>query len=130
MQGTVSPASAKVVIKDGAGNQTSGTARCAPECQLLQGDGATAYFACSSIDAQTPENVPFTVTSHDCQDRLTILLADLSWASTKVRVDRHEHAGAHAERRYAARALEVSSDSIPPRERPTDIEHIRRSLKL
>jgi hypothetical protein len=158
-------------------------------CQLLQGDGTTAYFACSSTDAETPENVPFTVTSHDCQDRLTILLADLSWASNTVRVlatstPAPMESGATQPGRsipefveftvspYAlpfsdntllrsgnrfglyTRQIEPSRepceppvcdpttrlmrlsliwfprDFIPPRERPTDFEHIRRSLKL
>jgi hypothetical protein len=52
----------------------------------MQGDDATAYFMCTSAAIDTPENVLFTVTSHDCQDRLTILLADLNSASNTVRV--------------------------------------------
>jgi hypothetical protein len=160
-------------------------------CQLLQGDATTAYFACSSTEAATSENVPFTITSHDCQDRLTILMADLNWASDTVRVlatstpaPLQSTAGAQADSNtipefveftlspYAMpfsdntllrsgnrfgvyiRQIEPSRepceppvcdpstrlmrlsliwfprDFIPPRERPTDFEHIRRSLKL
>ena len=158
-------------------------------CQLLQGDATTAYFACSSAEAETAESVPFSVSSHDCQDRLTILLADLNWASNTVRVLATStpaplRSGAPPPARsipefveftvspYALpfsdntllrsgnrfgvyiRQIEPSRepceppacdpstrlmrlsliwfprDFIPPRERPTDFEHIRRSLKL
>jgi len=158
-------------------------------CQLVQGDATTAYFVCSSTDAATTENVPFTITSHDCQDRLTILMADLNWASNTVRVLATStpaplQSGAPPPARvipefveftvspYALpfsdntllrsgnrfgvyiRQIEPSRepceppvcdpstrlmrlsliwfprDFIPPRERPTDFEHIRRSLKL
>jgi hypothetical protein len=158
-------------------------------CELVQGGDATAYFMCTSDDAGTTENQPFTVTSHDCQDRLTILLADLNWASNTVRVlatstPAPNQAAAPVPSRaipefveftvspYALpfsdntllrsgnrfgvyiRQIEPSRepceppvcdpttrlmrlsliwfprDFIPPRERPTDFEHIRRSLKL
>ena len=158
-------------------------------CQLLQGDGTTAYFACSSADAAMPENVTFTVTSHDCQDSLTILLADLNWASHTVRVLATStpsplQSGAARPSRSIAEFVEFTvspyalpfsdntllrsgnrfgvyirqiepsrepceppvcdpstrlmrlsliwfpRDFIPPRERPTVFEHIRRSLKL
>ena len=158
-------------------------------CELLQGDGTSAYFACSSAEAETTEKTPFTVTSHDCQDRLTILLADLNWESNTVRVLATttpaplQSASAPPARSipefveftvspYALpfsdntllrsgnrfgvyiRQIEPSRepceppvcdpttrlmrlsliwfprDFIPPRERPTDFEHIRRSLKL
>jgi hypothetical protein len=158
-------------------------------CQLLQGDGTTAYFACSSEDAVTQENVPFTVASHDCQDSLTILLADLNWASNTVRVlatsnptplqsaatlpsrsipefveftvspyalPFSDNTLLRSGNRFGVyiRQIEPSRepceppvcdpstrlmrlsliwfprDFIPPRERPTDFEHIRRSLKL
>jgi hypothetical protein len=158
-------------------------------CQLVQGDDATAYFMCTGADLEMPENAPFTVTSHDCQDRLTVLLADLSWASNTVRVlatstPAPNQAVSAAPSRaipefveftvspYALpfsdntllrsgnrfgvyiRQIEPSRepceppvcdpstrlmrlsliwfprDFIPPRERPTDFEHIRRSLKL
>ena len=71
-------------------------------CQLLQGDGTTAYFACSSADAETPENVPFTVTSHDCQVRLTIF-AGGAWIERSPHGTRarHEHAGAQGAARDA-----------------------------
>jgi len=158
-------------------------------CQLLQGDGTTAYFACSSTDAVTQENVPFTVVSHDCQDSLTILLADLNWASSTVRVlatsnptplqsiatlpsrsipefveftvspyalPFSDNTLLRSGNRFgvyirqiepsrepceppvcdpSTRLMRISliwfpRDFIPPRERPTDFEHIRRSLKL
>jgi hypothetical protein len=158
-------------------------------CQLLQGDGTTAYFACSSADAVTQENVPFTVASHDCQDSLTVLLADLNWASNTVRVlatsnptplqsaaslpsrsipefveftvspyalPFSDNTLLRSGNRFGVyiRQIEPSRepceppvcdpstrlmrlsliwfprDFIPPRERPTDFEHIRRSLKL
>jgi hypothetical protein len=158
-------------------------------CQLLQGDGTTAYFACTSADVAAPENVPFTVTSHDCQDRLTILLADLNWTSNTVRVlatstpapnqssaplpsrsipefveftvspyalPFSDNTLLRSGNRFGVyiRQIEPSRepceapacdpstrlmrlsliwfprDFIPPRERPTDFEHIRRSLKL
>ena len=158
-------------------------------CQLLQEDGTTAYFARSSAEAATPENLPFTVTSHDCQDSITILLADLNWASNTVRVLATstpaplQSRAASPSRSIAEfveftvspyalpfsdntllrsgnrfgvyiRQMEPSRepceppvcdpstrlmrlsliwfprDFIPPRERPTDFEHIRRSLKL
>jgi hypothetical protein len=158
-------------------------------CQLLQGDATTAYFACSSTAAATTENVPFIITSHDCQDSLTILMADLNWASNTVRVLATStpaplQSGAppparsipefveftvspyalpfsdntllRSGNRFGAyiRQIEPSRepceppvcdpstrlmrlsliwfprDFIPPRERPTDFEHIRRSLKL
>ncbi len=158
-------------------------------CQLLQGDDSTAYFMCTSADADTPENMPFTVSSPNCQDRLTIFLGDLSWASNTVRVlatstpASGQNASTPAARSipefveftvspYALpfsdntllrsgnrfgvyiRQIEPSRepceapacdpttrlmrlsliwfprDFIPPRERPTDFEHIRRSLKL
>ncbi|HSC14351.1 MAG TPA: hypothetical protein VLI71_04500 [Gammaproteobacteria bacterium] len=158
-------------------------------CQLLQGDATTAYFACSSAEVETVESVPFSVSSHDCQDQLTILLGDLNWASNTVRVLATSApaplvSGAPPPARaipefveftvspYALpfsdntllrsgnrfgvyiRQIEPSRepceppacdpstrlmrlsliwfprDFIPPRERPTDFEHIRRSLKL
>jgi hypothetical protein len=158
-------------------------------CQLLQGDTTTAYFACSSAEAETAETVPFTVTSHDCGDRLTILLADLNWASNTVRVlatstpaplasgapppgrtipefveftvspyalPFSDNTLLRSGNRFGVyiRQIEPSRepceppvcdpstrlmrlsliwfprDFIPPRERPTDFEHIRRSLKL
>ena len=158
-------------------------------CQLLQGDDTTAYFACSSAGTETSEAVPFTVRSHDCQDHLTILLADLNWASNTVRVlATSQPAPLESGVPPAARsipefveftvspyALPFSDNTllrtgnrfgvyirqiepsrepceppacdpstrlmrlsliwfprefIPPRERPTDFEHIRRSLKL
>lgn len=158
-------------------------------CQLLQGDSTTAYFACSSAGAETQENAPFTITSHDCQDRLTILLADLNWASSTVRVlatstsaplqsavprparsipefveftvspyalPFSDNTLLRSGNRFGVyiRQIEPSRepceppvcdpstrlmrlsliwfprDFIPPRERPTDFEHIRRSLKL
>jgi hypothetical protein len=58
-------------------------------CEILpQGDGKSAYFVCSSMSAEQESAVfqPFTVSSLDCQDRLTILLADLNWANNTVRV--------------------------------------------
>jgi hypothetical protein len=58
-------------------------------CEILpQGDNRSAYFVCSSMSAEQESAVfqPFTVSSLDCQDRLTILLADLNWASNTVRV--------------------------------------------
>jgi hypothetical protein len=58
-------------------------------CELLPpSDGKSAYFMCSRINGQ-PESgtlTPFTVSSLDCQDQLTILLADLNWASNTVRI--------------------------------------------
>jgi hypothetical protein len=158
-------------------------------CQMVQGDNTSAYFACSAVDADTPELAPFTVSSLDCQDRLTILLADLNWASNTVRVlatstPAPSPAGAalpavtipefveftvspyalpfsdntllRSGNRFGIyiRQIEPSRepceppacdpstrlmrlsliwfprDFIPPRERPTDFEHIRRSLKL
>jgi hypothetical protein len=158
-------------------------------CELLQGDGTAAYFACSSAETGTTETMPFTVTSHDCQDRLTILLADLNWESNTVRVlatttpaplQRAAAAPARSIPEFVEftvspyalpfsdntllrsgnrfgvyiRQIEPSRepceppvcdpttrlmrlsliwfprDFIPPRERPTDFEHIRRSLKL
>jgi hypothetical protein len=158
-------------------------------CQLVQGDDATAYFMCTSADLEMPENAPFTVTSHDCQDRLTVLLADLNWASNTVRVMAtstpapnqavvaapsraipefveftvspyalpfSDNTLLRSGNRFGAyiRQIEPSRepceppvcdpttrlmrlsliwfprDFIPPRERPTDFEHIRRSLKL
>jgi hypothetical protein len=158
-------------------------------CQLVQGDDATAYFMCTGDDLAMPENAPFTITSHDCQDRLTILLADLNWGSNTVRIlatstPAPNQAVAAAPSRaipefveftvspYALpfsdntllrsgnrfgvyiRQIEPSRepceppvcdpstrlmrlsliwfprDFIPPRERPTDFEHIRRSLML
>ena len=158
-------------------------------CELLQGDDTTAYFACSSVEADTKEKMPFTVTSHDCQDRLTILLADLNWESNTVRVlatttpaprqstpaqpartipefveftvspyalPFSDNTLLRSGNRFGVyiRQIEPSRepceapvcdpttrlmrlsliwfprDFIPPRERPTDFEHIRRSLKL
>ena len=158
-------------------------------CELLQGDDTTAYFACSNAEAETTEKMPFTVTSHDCQDRLTILLADLNWASNTVRVlatttpaplqssaaplarsipefveftvspyalPFSDNTLLRSGNRFGVyiRQIEPSRepceapvcdpttrlmrlsliwfprDFIPPRERPTDFEHIRRSLKL
>ena len=158
-------------------------------CELLQGDDTTAYFACSSVEADTTEKMPFTVTSHDCQDRLTILLADLNWESNTVRVlatttpaprqstpaqpartipefveftvspyalPFSDNTLLRSGNRFGVyiRQIEPSRepceppacdpttrlmrlsliwfprDFIPPRERPTDFEHIRRSLKL
>ena len=158
-------------------------------CELVQGDGTTAYFACSSAETDTTEKMPFTVTSHDCQDRLTILLADLNWASNTVRVlatstpaplrssaapptrsipefveftvspyalPFSDNTLLRSGNRFGVyiRQIEPSRepceppvcdpttrlmrlsliwfprDFIPPRERPTDFEHIRRSLKL
>jgi hypothetical protein len=158
-------------------------------CQLLQGDGSTAYFMCTSADVDATENVPFTVSSPDCQDRLTIFLGDLSWAGNTVRVlATSTPASGQSSTTPAARsipefveftvspyALPFSDntllrsgnrfgvyirqiepsrepcappacdpstrlmrlsliwfprDFIPPRERPTDFGHIRRSLKL
>jgi hypothetical protein len=58
-------------------------------CEILpQGDNRSAYFVCSSMSAQQESATfqPFTVSSLDCQDRLTILLADLNWDSNTVRV--------------------------------------------
>lgn len=58
-------------------------------CEILpQGDGKSAYFVCSSMSAEQESAMfrPFTVSSLDCQDRLTILLADLNWVSNTVRV--------------------------------------------
>ena len=158
-------------------------------CELLQGDGTTAYFACSSNEANTTETMPFTVTSRDCQDRLTILLADLNWESNTVRVlatttpapiqstpspparsiaefveftvspyalPFSDNTLLRSGNRFGVyiRQIEPSRepceppacdpttrlmrlsliwfprDFIPPRERPTDFGHIRRSLKL
>ena len=159
-------------------------------CQLVQGDDASAYFMCTSDDTDTgtAEIAPFTISSHDCQDRLTILLGDLNWASNTVRVlatsAPAQSASGEALRAripefveftvspYALpfsdntllrsgnrfgvyiRQIEPSREPceapacdpstrlmrlsliwfprefIPPRERPTDFEHIRRSLKL
>ena len=158
-------------------------------CQLLQGDATTAYFACATTVTETQENVPFTVSSHDCQDRLTILLSDLNWASNTVRVlatstpapfesgvppparsipefveftvspyalPFSDNTLLRSGNRFGVyiRQIEPSRqpceppvcdpstrlmrlsliwfprDFIPPRERPTDFEHIRRSLKL
>jgi hypothetical protein len=50
------------------------------------GDGKSAYFLCSSKQQESAVLAPFTVSSIDCRDRLTILLADLNWASNTVRV--------------------------------------------
>jgi hypothetical protein len=158
-------------------------------CQILQGDDSTAYFMCTAADVDTPENMPFTVSSPDCQDRLTIFLGDLNWAGNNVRVlATSTPASGQSATTPAARsipefveftvspyALPFSDntllrsgnrfgvyirqiepsrepceppacdpstrlmrlsliwfprDFIPPRERPTDFEHIRRSLKL
>jgi hypothetical protein len=158
-------------------------------CQMVQSDGTSAYFACSSVDQDTPELAPFIVSSLDCGDRLSILLADLNWASNTVRVlaTSTPASGAVASavpsvkipefveftvspyalpfsdntllrsgNRFGIyiRQIEPSRepceppacdpttrlmrlsliwfprDFIPPRERPTDFEHIRKSLKL
>jgi hypothetical protein len=159
-------------------------------CQMAQADNTSAYFTCTSAaDAAAAELAPFTVSSLDCQDRLTVLLADLNWATSTVRVlatstptptDGRASAAAttipefveftvspyalpfsdntllRSGNRFGiyVRQIEPSRepceppvcdpttrlmrlslvwfprDFIPPRERPTDFEHIRRSLKL
>jgi hypothetical protein len=158
-------------------------------CQMVQSDGTSAYFACSNMDDDTPELAPFIVSSLDCQDRLSVLLADLNWATNTVRVLATSTPAAAASGAAApavaipefveftlspyalpfsdntllrsgnrfgiyVRQIEPSREPceppscdpttrlmrlsliwfprefIPPRERPTDFEHIRRSLKL
>ena len=162
-------------------------------CEILpQGDGKSAYFVCSGMSTEQESAVfqPFTISSLDCQDRLTILLADLNWASNTVRVLATSTPSASAVIAAGAapdaipefveftlspyampfsdntllrsgnrfgiylRQIEPSRepctppacdpttrlmrlslvwfprDFIPPRERPTDFEDIRRSLKL
>jgi hypothetical protein len=49
-------------------------------------DSKSVYFLCSSKQQESAVLAPFTVSSLDCRDRLTILLADLNWASNTVRV--------------------------------------------
>jgi hypothetical protein len=49
-------------------------------------DAKSAYFMCSSRQQESAVLAPFTVSSLDCQDQLTILLADLNWESHTVRV--------------------------------------------
>lgn len=161
-------------------------------CQVAgQPDGRSAYFECSSVERESEVLAPFSVSSKDCKDRLTIVLADLDWASNSVRVvatstppSAQSTAGAQAAadtipefveftlspyampfsdntllrsgNRFGlyVRQIEPSRepctppscdpttrlmrlsliwfprDFIPPRERPTDFEEIRKSLKL
>jgi hypothetical protein len=160
-------------------------------CELAgQPDGKSAYFQCSSVEQKSEVLAPFSVSSKDCKDRLTILLADLDWANNSVRAvatstpPAQSTAGSQAAANtipefveftlspYAmpfsdntllrsgnrfglyVRQIEPSRepctppscdpttrlmrlsliwfprDFIPPRERPTDFEAIRKSLKL
>ena len=81
-------------------------------CEILpQGDNKSAYFVCSSMSAEQESAVfqPFTVSSLDCQDRLTILLADLNWANNTVRV--LATSTPSAERRECGRCGAGSDDS-------------------
>ena len=163
------------------------------QCEIAgQPDGKSAYFQCSSVDHESAVLAPFTVSSRDCKDRLTIVLADLNWQTNTVRVlatsTAASGAGAGAAQPAAdntipefveftlspyampfsdntllrsgnrfglyvrqiepsrepctppgcdpsTRLMRVSliwfpRDFIPPRERPTDFEEIRKSLKL
>jgi hypothetical protein len=158
-------------------------------CAILgQPDGRSAYFRCSSVEGGSEVLAPFVVSSPDCKDRLTILLADLQWTSNTVRIvaTSTPPGGASAPASettipefveftlspYAmpfsdntllrngnrfgvylrqtepsrepctppscdptTRLMRLSliwfpRDFIPPRERPTDFEEIRKSLKL
>jgi hypothetical protein len=158
-------------------------------CEIASNDGKQAYFLCSSQLRESATLMPFTVSSLDCQDRLTILLADLDWASNTVRVLATSAPEANAPLGNVAdptiaefveftlspyampfsdntllrsgnrfgiylrqtepsrepceppacdpttRLMRLSliwfpRDFIPPRERPTDFEEIRKSLKL
>jgi len=49
-------------------------------------DSKSAYFLCSSTQQESAVLAPFTVSSLDCRDHLTVLLADLNWANNTVRV--------------------------------------------
>ena len=49
-------------------------------------DPKSAYFVCSSVPQESEVLAPFTVSSLDCEDRLTILFGDLNWAGNTVRV--------------------------------------------
>jgi hypothetical protein len=49
-------------------------------------DPKSAYFVCSSTQQESAVLTPFTVSSLDCEDRLSILFADLDWAANTVRV--------------------------------------------
>ncbi|HET8699274.1 MAG TPA: hypothetical protein VFO94_17445 [Gammaproteobacteria bacterium] len=161
------------------------------QCEIAaQPDGKSAYFQCSSAEHESEVLAPFTVSSKDCKDRLTILLADLNWATNTVRVVATSTTAPQAaggpgtgdntipefvEFSLSPYAMPFSDntllrsgnrfgvylrqtepsrepctppgcdpttrlmrlslvwfprDFIPPRERPTDFEEIRKSLKL
>jgi hypothetical protein len=60
-------------------------------CQIMAGDDKkTATFMCSNMTPEQEQSAeilpPFTVSSLDCQDRLTLLFADLDWPRNTVRV--------------------------------------------
>jgi hypothetical protein len=56
-------------------------------CDIASADDPkSAYFVCSSIEQESAVLAPFTVSSLDCEDRLSILFADLDWTANTVRV--------------------------------------------